>query len=132
MLHPVEMYSLHPRKFEELIAAIFRNHGFQVELTPQTRDGGCDFIAIQNHVLTGNLCYLVECKRNAPENRLGVAVVRSLHGVVADRGATKGILVTTSSYTNEAKRFGSRHVSQLALQECDDIVTWLQLKCSSR
>jgi restriction system protein len=55
-LHPVEMYLLHPRKFEELIAAIFRNQGFQVELTPQTRDSGCDFIAIQNHVLTGNLC----------------------------------------------------------------------------
>ena len=64
--HPEEMYSMAPRKFEELIAAIFKNHGFRVELTPATRDGGLDIIAIEDSIITGESVHLVECKRYAP------------------------------------------------------------------
>jgi len=43
--YPERMYDMNPRKFEELIAAIFKDFGFDVELTKATRDGGRDIIA---------------------------------------------------------------------------------------
>lgn len=49
--HPEKLYDLSPRKFEELIAAILEDLGFEVELTQATRDGGSDIIAnIRNAV----------------------------------------------------------------------------------
>ena len=35
-------YDIHPRKLEELVADIFRNHGHRVELTSFSKDGGID------------------------------------------------------------------------------------------
>jgi len=43
--HPEKLYDLSPRKFEELIASIMGDFGFDVELTPASRDGGRDIIA---------------------------------------------------------------------------------------
>lgn len=127
-LHPTAMYDMHPRKFEELIAAIFRNQGFYVELTPETRDGGFDAIAIQSDHFTGTQSYVVECKRNAPTWKVGIGVVRSIYGVLNDRNATKAIVVTTSSYTEGAKRFGDRHLARLSLRDYNDVVAWLNLR----
>src|SRR5262249_8447176 len=42
--HPERMQHLHPRKFEGLVAELFRAKGYDVELTPRTRDGGLDII----------------------------------------------------------------------------------------
>jgi restriction system protein len=61
--HPEQLYSLHQRKFEEFVAAIFKNNGFSVQLTPETRDKGVDIIAIERSSLTGESIHLIECKR---------------------------------------------------------------------
>jgi hypothetical protein len=42
--HPEGMHDMAPRKFEELVAAIFRAKGYTVELTPErpvTEDSTC-------------------------------------------------------------------------------------------
>jgi restriction system protein len=51
--HPELLHSLPPRKFEEVIASVFRQGGFEVELTPETRDGGIDIIAVRRDALVG-------------------------------------------------------------------------------
>ena len=40
--HPEKMLDLNPRKFEELVAALFRAKGYDVELTPVQRDYAVD------------------------------------------------------------------------------------------
>src|SRR5262249_26534719 len=45
---PAYLDQLTPRRFEELIASLFRNHGFKVELTARTRDGGYDIVAVSS------------------------------------------------------------------------------------
>jgi DNA polymerase III epsilon subunit len=100
--HPRALLDLPPRRFEELVASIFRNNGFSVELTPQTRDGGVDIIAVENSSLTGGSLHLIECKRYAHENKVGIGIVQRLLGAVSQRRATKGILVTTSFFTQAA------------------------------
>ena len=45
--HPELMRNLSPRKFEELVAELFSDMGYEVVLTPATRDGGFDFKAFR-------------------------------------------------------------------------------------
>ena len=113
------MREMPPRAFEILVAAVFRNHGFDVELTPQTNDGGLDCIAVRNDPLTGLNYYLIECKRYAEDNHVGVGIVRALYGVLADQSATKGIVATTSFFTRGAKEFAQRNSTRLALVDFD-------------
>ena len=126
------MFNLSPRRFEELVAAIFRNNGFTVELTPQTHDGGVDIIAVQHSAFTGELIHLIECKRYHPSRKVGIGVVQRLLGTVTQRRATKGIVVATSSFSRDAIRVAkeTRHV--IALNDYKSIVGWLYAHDSSQ
>ena len=46
--HPDQMLKLSPREFEMFVAELFAREGFDVELTPPSRDGGCDILAVSN------------------------------------------------------------------------------------
>lgn len=72
-----KLHKLTPRQFEELIAYLFKNHGFDVELTARTRDGGYDIILADHSSLSAGPI-LVECKQFAPGRPVGVGVVRAL------------------------------------------------------
>ena len=124
--HPKALFEISPRQFEELVAAIFRNNGFSVELTPRTRDGGVDIIAVENSAFTGNSTHLIECKRYSSANKVGIGVVQRLLGTVTQRRATKGVVVTTSSFTQDAIRVAeeTRHI--ITLSNYNSILGWLQ------
>ncbi|MBS4912590.1 MAG: restriction endonuclease [Veillonella sp.] len=109
-----ELYTLTPREFEELVAEIFRQQGHIVELTPKTRDGGYDMMATKT---IGGISYasLIECKRYNPENPVGVHLVRSLRGVLADKNVNKGILVITSRFTKDAIKFAENQAYLISL-----------------
>jgi restriction system protein len=122
--NPDLMYKIHPRQFEELVADIFKAKGFDVELTKETRDGGRDIIALSN-TLDINCKYIIECKRYAPTRKISIGIVQRLLGVKISEAANKGILVTTSSYSLDAKRFASNHLWDLSLKDHKDIVSWV-------
>jgi len=124
--HPSALYEISPRQFEELVASIFRNNGFSVELTPRTRDGGVDIIAVEHSAYTGNSVHLIECKRYGPTNKVGIGVVQRLLGTVTQRRATKGILVTTSSFTQDAIRVAEETRHTITLNNYNSILGWLQ------
>ena len=123
--HPELLHSLPPRKFEELIASVFRQNGFDVELTPETRDGGIDIIAVRKDELVGKGLHLIECKRYLPHNTVGIGVVQRLLGVVEQHRATKGIVVTTSSFTRDAHVVAESAKHRLDLSEYTKVATWL-------
>lgn len=123
--HPELLHSLPPRKFEEIIASVFRQSGFDVELTPETRDGGIDIIAVRKDGLVGNGLHLIECKRYLPHNTVGIGVVQRLLGVVEQHRATKGIVVTTSSFTRDARIVAESAQHRLTLNEYSKVATWL-------
>ncbi len=123
--HPEKMYDIEPRTMEELIAAILRNQGFEVKLTPETRDGGFDMVAARHDIFTGRTTYLVECKRYAPQRKVGIGVVRSLMGVVLSGAANKGIIVTTSFYSEPAKKLAEEHSVHISLKDFSSLKFWL-------
>lgn len=124
--HPELLYSLPPRKFEELIASVFHKNGFDVELTPETRDGGIDIIAVQRDDLCGGSLNLIECKRYLPHNTVGIGIVQRLVGVVEQHRATKGIIVTTSSFTKDAKESAAFSQHRLVLNDYSNLSSWLK------
>lgn len=125
---PRILYQISPRKFEEFIASIFKNQGFYVELTPESRDGGFDILVVQKDSITGDKKFLVECKRYAAENKVGVGIIRSLLGVVVDQNASMGILATTSYFTSGAIQLESRNKSYLSLNDYWNLLKWLDSK----
>lgn len=121
---PNSIYDLSSRKFEEIVAEILTRKGFRVELTPPSKDGGFDMYAARKDGM-GDFLYLVECKKYAPENKVGVQIVRSLHGVVQQKRATAGIVATTSCFTKGAQEFRNDVTHQMTLADYVELQGWL-------
>ncbi len=122
--HPEKLHELDPRKFEELIASIMEDFGFDVELTKATRDGGRDIIANIKNAVTDFLAY-VECKRYSPTNKVGVSIIREVAGVHNLRRPSKSIIVTTSTFTKDAIKEASIMNDQIKLNDYFDLKNWL-------
>jgi restriction endonuclease Mrr len=123
---PEDLYRLEPAHFEELVAELLHREGMEVQLTPKTRDGGRDVLALHNGS-AGQHLYLVECKRYSPDRPIGVDLVRSLYGAVEQERATAGLLVTTSRLTQDALDFATPIRYRLSFKEFDDLKRWLNL-----
>lgn len=100
------LLSLPPAGFERLAQRILREAGFtQVTVTGQSGDGGIDgYGTLQINDLV-SFKVLFQCKRytksvSSPE-------VRDFRGAMAGR-ADKGIVITTGTFTAEAKKEASR------------------------
>jgi Restriction endonuclease len=102
--NPAKMHDLHPRKFEELVAELFKDKGYDVELTRFSKDGGFDIRAVKKTEVGLGLT-LIECKRFSASRPVGVTLIRGLYGVVEQQKATNGLCITTSYFTRGAKAF---------------------------
>jgi Holliday junction resolvasome RuvABC ATP-dependent DNA helicase subunit len=92
-------------EFEHVIGTLLHRMGFHAEVTQATGDGGIDIVASLDRPIIGGR-YLIQCKRLAPDTPVGAATVREFYGAfTADRRAVKGILVTTSGFTAQAREF---------------------------
>jgi restriction system protein len=122
---PEEIHRITPRKFEELIGDLLTDMGWEVQLTPESKDGGKDILAALNTGLGRFLC-LVEAKRYGPTRPIQVGLVRQLYGTLIDHGANSAMLVTSSRFTKGARDFQSNHEYLISLKEYSDIVGWIQ------
>ncbi len=122
--HPEFIYKLSPRKFEEVVAEILKDFGFDVKLTPQTRDGGKDILAYFKNEVTSFLTF-VECKRYAPDRPVGVDIVRNVYGVQKIHKANKSLIVTTSHFTQPAMKEQELISRELELKDHLSIKEWL-------
>jgi restriction system protein len=123
--NPKEIFSLMPRKYEELVAELFRDMGWDVELTQATRDGGKDILAAMK-TAAGHILCLVEAKHYRADRKIGVSLVRALYGTLCDYQATNAVMVTTSSYSRDANALQQKHQYQLSLQDYVGVAEWIQ------
>lgn len=102
----VNLASMDWKDFENLIREIFEQefntNGGEVKITQASRDGGVDAVAFDPDPIRGGKI-VIQAKRYT--NVVGVSAVRDLYGTVMNEGATKGILVTTSHFGNDAYSF---------------------------
>lgn len=90
------------KQFELNVQQLLRKMGLEAEITGYSQDGGIDLIAINRTPINGGR-YVVQCKDW--ETPVGEPAIRDLFGTVHSEGASKGILITTSSFTSAALRF---------------------------
>ncbi|ORA17805.1 restriction endonuclease [Mycobacterium asiaticum DSM 44297] len=88
------LLELSPTEFEGLIQNLFTSMGLEAKQTRASRDGGVDCIAYDTRPIFGGKV-VIQAKRY--KNTVGVSAVRDLFGTLQNEGASKGILVTTSS-----------------------------------
>lgn len=122
---PQSVFDLSPRQFEELIAELLQDLGCEVHITPATRDGGKDILSYMPTPLGRVLC-LVETKRYRHDRPVGVGLVRQLYGTLVDFGANNAMLVTTSSFSKDARAFRQRHEYRLDLRDYTGVVEWIR------
>jgi hypothetical protein len=122
--HPEFIYHITSRKFEELIAHIFKHFGFDVELTQATRDGGRDIIASIRNTVCSYLTF-VECKHYSMDNPVGVGIIREVYGVQRIHRANKSLIVTSSYFTKDAVELSKPIANEIELKDHSDIKLWL-------
>lgn len=83
---------LHPRVFEETVATVFRDLGFDARVTAYSGDGGIDII------LDGPDGKTIGVQVKRYEQRIKVEQIRSFVGALILEGHCRGIFVTTSDY----------------------------------
>jgi len=102
---PDVLQSLNPREFEELVAELLMGFGWQVRLTPATRDGGFDMLGISPDPSGLETSWIIECKHYAPDRKVGIAVLQRIHGVKESLGISNAAIVTSASFTEPAESF---------------------------
>jgi restriction system protein len=114
------------RQFEELIGALLEREGWDVELTPPTKDGGVDVIATRHDANIGLVRSIWQAKRYSEPNRVKLHEVRELSAVRSEARATKGIVVTTSRLTRDALGWIRRDTYQLGCVENPQLERWIR------
>ena len=95
-----------PDFFEELVLDLLVKMGYadsraDAKSVGRSGDGGIDGIINQDKL--GLDVIYVQAKRQ--QNNIGVGLVRDFTGALDSRGALKGIFITTSDFTRDAKKF---------------------------
>jgi restriction system protein len=97
--------SLRPDAFERLAQRLLREAGFiKVEVTGRSGDGGIDGLGVLRlNLLSFPVSF--QCKRY--QNSVGAGAIRDFRGAMVGR-SDKGLLITTGTFTSEAKREATR------------------------
>jgi predicted RecB family endonuclease len=108
---PSVLERLSPEEFETLVARLFRERGFTVSALARTGDIGADLVLGPDPVT------IVEVKRYMQQNLVSVGAVRQLLGTLAITGAERGILVSSSGFTNAARALAAETPVELLTLE---------------
>jgi restriction system protein len=107
---PELLKQLEWRRFEELCVAYFEALGFRTRLAYPAADGGAGINLYEEGSESASA--IVQCK---PWNayRVGIKPVRGLRGVMASENVGEGVLVTSGTFTQEARDFAGKEKIQL-------------------
>lgn len=104
-----QVQSMKPVHFEQLILDLLRAMKYgggdlsNAQMTKTTGDGGID--GIINEDALGLDAVYVQAKRYAPDSKVGRPALQAFVGSLTGEGATKGVFVTTSDFSKEAKDY---------------------------
>lgn len=89
-------HTLHPRLFEETVASVFRDFGYDTAVTAYSNDGGIDVVLMdENNQKIG-----VQVKRW--KRSIQVKQIRAFLGALTLGGYTRGIFVSTTKFQRGA------------------------------
>lgn len=113
--------SLEWKRFEMLCAEYFTVLGKRVDTIPHGADGGLDARVYNKN--SDVMEFAIQCK--AWDSMVGIKPVRELFGVMAHESAGKGIFMTTSKFSSDAKQFAEEHKDKLFLIDGEKLLSML-------
>jgi restriction system protein len=122
--HPDEIRNLSTRQFQEFSAALLERKGMRVTLGPRGADGGVDVRAERDGEFGPELI-LVQAKHPDPGNKVTLDTIKLLHYQVLEEGATRGLVMTDSSFTRHALKQIEACRYQMEGADGDRIRKWL-------
>jgi restriction system protein len=90
-------FIINPRRFEDIVAGVFSDFGYRVRITSYSGDKGVDVV-----ILDGDYNDTVGVQVKRWMGKIEAEQIRSLAGALVLNKMTKGIFVTTSSFTSGA------------------------------
>jgi len=102
-----EIHSISPGEFERLTANLALALGYaddpaKVKIVGQTADGGIDVI-VNDDLLGTSPKIFIQAKRW--KGSVGIAEVQRFGGILSSRHVPRGLLITPSGFTNDARRW---------------------------
>lgn len=115
-----------PFEFQELVAALLRSMGYYTPfIAPKGRDGGIDIIAYHDPLGATTPQIKVQVK-HYPQTAIDVTIVRNLVGVLTKQDEI-GLVVTSGTFTNDAKREARNNHRTVRLIDGDEFVSlWIE------
>ena len=102
-----ELYSVHPRVFEEVVCSVFKDAGWQARVTAYAGDEGIDVVLDGPDGATVG----VQVKRYGAHRRIEAEQIRSFAGALLLDGRTRGVFVTTSDFRKGARQAAARYAT---------------------
>lgn len=115
--------SLTPARFEQLIVDLLLAMGYgggraeMGQAIGKSGDGGID--GVVNEDKLGLDAVYIQAKRYAPDNTIGRPSLQAFIGSMTGESATKGVFVTTSSFSKEARDYVRRVQQRVVLIDGD-------------
>ncbi|WP_293117511.1 restriction endonuclease [Moorena sp. SIO4G3] len=94
------------REFEEFLAKLFKQLGYQVRITKASGDYGADLIITKWNIKT-----VVQAKRK--QSSVGIDAVQQVAAAIPHYQAHRGIVITNSKFTQNAKNLAASNKIEL-------------------
>lgn len=95
--NPEQFMQIEWRDLERIIATVFSDFGYNVELTPSAKDGGKDVI-----VWYKGESYIIEIKHWNAKNKVGKDYISDFLQVIVKENRKAGLYLSSSGYTSKA------------------------------
>jgi restriction endonuclease Mrr len=93
---------VHPKVFEDVVGSVFGDFNYSALVTAYAKDGGLDV------VLTGADGHTIGVQVKRTRRTISVEQIRAFTGALVDAGTLRGLYVTTSNFSNEARSLATR------------------------
>ena len=118
-----------PEKFEHIVLDLLLKMGYGDTMngagmvTKISHDGGIDGIIKEDKLGLDNI--YIQAKRYAENNTVGSPQIQQFVGALDGEKASKGVFITTSSYTNEAKKFAKKANKKIVLIDGEALTRYM-------
>ena len=114
-----------PKFFEHLVLDLLKamGYGTSLQVTPYVHDDGVDGIIFEDKLGLGRI--YVQAKRYDVGNNVGKPAVQQFSGALDEQHSTKGIFITTSDYSREARSYVKTLPKSIVLVNGEELAKYM-------
>lgn len=118
-----------PQFFEHLVVDLLVKMGYggsfanSAKVTQYVHDDGIDGIIYEDKLGLDKI--YIQAKRYKPDNTIGKPQIQQFAGALDEQKATKGVFITTSSYSKESRQYVDRLSKKIVLIDGQELARYM-------